>query len=83
MKPEHLITAPNFGQPGERHRHAYEPGDTFFNQLVAAHQGLSEAQSAQLNARLVLLLANHIGDLRVLGEALALARESLAPGDSA
>ncbi|RVU47574.1 DUF2783 domain-containing protein [Rubrivivax rivuli] len=83
MKPEHLITVANFGLPGERHRHAYEPGDTFFNQLVQAHQGLSEAQSEQLNARLVLLLANHIGDLRVLGEALALARESLAPGDSA
>ena len=83
MNPEHLITAPNFGLPGERHRHAYEPGDTFFNQLVQTHQGLSAAQSEQLNARLVLLLANHIGDLRVLGEALALARESLAPGDSA
>ncbi len=83
MKPEHLNTAPNFGLPGERHRHAYTPGDAFFEQLVAAHQGLSEAQSEQLNARLVLLLANHIGDLRVLGEALALARNSLVPGDPA
>ncbi len=83
MNPEHLITAPNFGRPGERHRHAYEPGDSFFNQLVQAHQGLSEAQSEQLNARLVLLLANHIGDLRVLGIALSVARASLVPGDPA
>ena len=83
MNVAHLITAPNFGIPGEHHRHAYEPGDTFFNQLVQTHQGLSEAQSEQLNARLVLLLANQIGDLRVLGEALALARESLASGESA
>jgi hypothetical protein len=77
MKTEHLNTQPHFGRPGERHRQPYTPGDEFFNQLVQAHQGLNEAQSEQLNARLVLLLANHIGDLRVLGEALALARESL------
>lgn len=83
MSSEPLNTAPNFGRPGERHRHAYAPGDAFFEQLVQAHQGLSDAQSEQLNARLVLLLANHIGDLRVLGEALALARQSLGPGDPA
>jgi hypothetical protein len=38
---------------------------------------LSEAGSAELNARLVLILANHIGDAEVLGEALALARDGL------
>ena len=77
MKTEHLNTQPNFGVPGERHRHAYEPGDQFFDQLVQAHRGLDDAQSEQLNARLVLLLANHIGDLRVLQEALALAKKDL------
>ena len=78
MKTEHLNTAANFGVPGERHRHAYEPGDCFYEQLVHSHRGLSDAQSEQLNARLVLLLANHIGDLRVLQEALELARKDLA-----
>lgn len=77
MKTEHLHIQPNFGVPGERHRHAYEPGDQFFDQLVQAHRGLDDAQSEQLNARLVLLLANHIGDLRVLQEALALAKKDL------
>jgi len=78
MKLHHLNTEPNFGVPGERHRHAYVPGDDFYDQLVQTHRGLSDAQSEQLNARLVLLLANHIGDLRVLQEALALARKDLA-----
>ena len=82
MNTDHLITAPNFGVPGERHRHAYEPGDAFFNQLVQTHQGLSEAQSEQLNARLVLLLANHIGDLDVLQQALQAAREGVAPKET-
>ena len=78
MKTEHRTTAANFGVPGESHRHAYEPGDRFYEQLVHSHRGLSDAQSEQLNARLVLLLANHIGDLRVLQEALELARKDLA-----
>lgn len=38
----------------------------FYAALVAAHEGLSENDSAALNARLVLLLANHIGDQTVL-----------------
>lgn len=38
----------------------------FYAALVAAHEGLSEHDSAALNARLVLLLANHIGDQTVL-----------------
>jgi hypothetical protein len=52
-------------------------GDDFYEALIRAHQGLSEAQSQMLNARLVLILANHIGDLKVVQEALALARRSL------
>jgi len=43
-------------------------------QLIATHDGLSEAQSQLVNAKLVLLLANHIGDLDVLKDALAKAR---------
>ena len=45
---------------------------------MRADQGLSEAESHRLNARLVLILANHVGDLRVLQEAIAHVRSSLA-----
>jgi hypothetical protein len=75
----HLNTQPNFGTPGERHRHAYTPGDDFYELLIQGHAGLSDAQSELMNARLVLLLANHIGDLRVLREAIAAARPSTEP----
>ena len=76
-----LNTQPNFGTPGKRHRHAYTPGDDFYDALVAAHRGLTDAQSELLNARLV-LLANHIGDLDVLREAIEVARSGAlaAPG---
>ncbi len=43
-----------------------DDGDAFYNYLMAAHEGLSEAESHRLNARLVLILANEIGDLKVL-----------------
>lgn len=72
-----LLTAPNFGIPGERHRHAYTPGDDFYEALIDTHRDLDDTQSQLLNARLVLLLANHIGDLRVLREALAAARDGV------
>ena len=49
--------------------------DDFYQALIDAHRGLSDEQSQALNARLILLLANHIGDLEVLREALA-ARET-------
>ena len=45
--------------------------DGFYAALVAAHQGLSDEASELLNARLVLILANHVGDPEVLSEALA------------
>jgi Protein of unknown function (DUF2783) len=54
-------------------------GDAFYEALICAHEGLSDEQSHTLNARLVLILANHIGDLTVLQEALTLARRSLEP----
>ena len=53
---------------------AFENPDDFYEALIEAHRGLSEEQSAQLNAKLILLLANHIGDLEIIREALALAR---------
>ncbi|HZT47730.1 MAG TPA: DUF2783 domain-containing protein [Hyphomicrobiaceae bacterium] len=51
--------------------------DAVYAAIIEAHAGLSEAESAALNARLVLLLANHIGDAEVLREALAIGRKSL------
>jgi hypothetical protein len=74
----HLITDPHFGMPGERHRQAYTPGDDFYELLIEGHRGLSDVDSELVNARLVLLLANHIGDLRVLREAIAAARSGIA-----
>ena len=71
---EHLNTQPNFGIPGQRFARAFTPGDDFYEALIETHRGLSDEQSELVNARLVLLLANHIGDLRVLHEALAAAR---------
>ena len=62
-----LVTAENFSGKG----------DDFYAALVAAHEGLSEADSHRLNARLVLILANQIGDLAVLQAALARARQGL------
>lgn len=50
-------------------------GDDFYEALMAAHDGLSLEQSARLNARLVLLLANQVGDAELLNAALEKARE--------
>jgi len=61
---DHLTTAPNLASP-----------DDFYEALIDAHQDLTAEQSHAFNARLVLLLANHIGSLPVLREALAAARE--------
>ena len=48
--------------------------DDFYEALIDAHRDLDAAQSQKVNARLILLLANHIGDLDVLREALRRAR---------
>lgn len=48
--------------------------DGFYAALMEAHRGLDDAASRRLDARLVILLANHIGDEAVLREAVALAR---------
>jgi hypothetical protein len=63
-----LITEPTLERP-----------DEFYETLIAAHRGLSDEQSVQVNCRLVLLLANHVGDLDVLHQALALARRGIEP----
>jgi hypothetical protein len=51
--------------------------DGLYAAIIDAHAGLTDAESVALNARLVLLLANHIGDAQVLQEALAAARASM------
>ncbi len=56
-----------------------QDADSFYEQLLDAHQGLSSAQSELFNARLILLLANQIGDVRVLQECLSAARIVAAP----
>ncbi|MBO6868450.1 MAG: DUF2783 domain-containing protein [Thalassococcus sp.] len=58
-----LNTNPNIPDP-----------DSFYAELIATHDGLSEEESHALNARLILLLANHIGDREALTEALQAAR---------
>jgi hypothetical protein len=68
---------PNFAQPGRRYVRDFSPGDDFYQILIDAHRDLSDEQSALLNAKLILLLANHIGDIGLLREALALAREGI------
>lgn len=50
--------------------------DAAYEALVDAHRGLSEAESAAFNARLALILANHIGDLAILRAAIALAKQA-------
>lgn len=70
----HLNTQPHFGLPGQTPLHAFSPGDDFYEMLINTHRDLSDEASRLVNARLILLLANHIGDLRVLKEALAAAR---------
>ena len=70
-----LNSAPNFGQPGTAYLNAYTPGDDFYEALIDTHRGLSDEASRLVNARLILLLANHIGDLGVLRQALDAARQ--------
>ena len=53
--------------------------DDFYQELIALHRDLSEGESALVNAKLVLLLANHIGDPEVLAAAMAAARAKVVP----
>jgi hypothetical protein len=52
-----------------------EAPDDFYQALIDMHRDLDEAQSQLVNAKVILLLANHIGDMQVLREALRLARD--------
>ncbi len=61
-----LLTGSNFAKP-----------DDALRAIVEAHRGLSDAQSADLDAALVLILADHIGDLAALDEAIALAKRRM------
>ena len=70
-----LILKPNFNEPGKRYFRAFTPGDDFYESLIETHRDLTDEQSAVVNARLVLLLSNHIGDIAILREAMKLARE--------
>jgi hypothetical protein len=65
-----LLTTPRLVDP-----------DAVFASLVNAHDGLDAAASRRLDAALVLLLANHIGDDAVVQEAIQLARQTI--GDAA
>jgi len=61
-----LVTDPNIAAP-----------DDFYEELIMLHRDLTDAQSALVNAKLVLLLANHVGDAGVLRAAMAAAREDV------
>jgi hypothetical protein len=54
--------------------------DSFYEQLLDAHAGLSRDQSELFNARLILLLANQVGDAQVLRECLRAAGLDPPPG---
>lgn len=75
-----LVLDPNFSEAGRRYFRDFSPGDDFYQLLIDAHRDLSDEQSALLNAKLVLLLANQVGDIAVIREALARAREDLTAG---
>jgi hypothetical protein len=61
-----MNTSPNF-----------QDADSFYERLLDAHQGLAREQSELLNARLILLLANQVGNAQVLADCVAAARDSL------
>lgn len=73
-----LNLSPNFNEPGKRYFRDFTPGDDFYQALIDTHRGLSDEQSALVNAKLILLLANHVGDMHVLRDALSLARADVA-----
>jgi Protein of unknown function (DUF2783) len=58
MKGE-LLLEPNISDP-----------DEFYAELLALHEGRSKAESDAINARLILILANHVGDLSILRQAM-------------
>jgi hypothetical protein len=65
-----LSTNSNFARP-----------DDAFRAIVEAHRGLTDEQSADFDAALVLILANHIGDIDVLREAIGLAKRRMVDSE--
>jgi hypothetical protein len=51
--------------------------DAFYEALIDSHRDLTTAQSHEMNAKLVLMLANHIGDVEVLRDAMQRARATI------
>ena len=72
-----LQLQPNLAEPGQRYFRDFTPGDDFYEALIDVHRDLSDEQSQLLNAKLILLLSNQIGDIAILRQAFALAREGL------
>jgi hypothetical protein len=68
---------PNLAEPGQRYFRDFTPGDDFYEALIDIHRDLSDEQSQLLNAKLILLLSNQIGDIAILKQAFAIAREGL------
>ena len=60
-----LITEPRLADP-----------DGLYAALIAAYRDMDEDGGQRFNAKLILLLANHIGDAGVIGEAIAIARDA-------
>ena len=59
----------------------FQDPDVAYRLLVDAHGGLTDAESMALNARLILVLANQIGDLGILEQAIAIARDPQVAAD--
>ncbi len=72
-----LNTDSNFYYPGKKVFRAYRAGDDFYEALIEMHRDLSDEESQRVNARLILLLANQIGDLSVLQQAMDDARQDM------
>ena len=64
--------------PLQRNQNLADP-DRIYNAIIDAHRGLNDAESLSLNASLVLILANHIGDESIVREAIAVARAAVTP----
>ena len=75
-----LITEPNLHERGRGFLWPYSPGDEFYEALIDAHRDLSDEQSQMLNCKLILLLANQVGNLGVLKQALRVARNGVQEG---
>ncbi|HUX73243.1 MAG TPA: DUF2783 domain-containing protein [Steroidobacteraceae bacterium] len=72
-----LNLEPNFREPGKHYGRDFSPGDDFYELLIDTHRDLTDEQSAAVNVKLILLLANHVGDIAVLREAMSIARSGV------